>query len=232
VCVKCNATCVNCAYISTNCSLCTSTGNNSAFLYDDGTTYPKCLIICPAAFYSYVNGSTRLCNPCDLGCANCTNTSGNCSLCIASYGLINTTCYNPCPAGHFLHNSACDLCSTPCVECTGSDITCTVCEVTGSGKKYLYNNTCMSNCPIGYYNFDNTTVGPTVCLSCDFTCSACSINSTYCSTCSTSYYLFNSTCLLICPANYFPYAPTKTCIISSSVGVSLAMSISMTSSLN
>lgn len=138
VCVRCNNTCTACSYINTNCSACQSTGNFSAFLYDDNTTFPKCMMICPVDTLA-VN-SSRSCVACAAGCATCNSTITTCLSCSATYGLINTTCYSPCPSSYFLSGSECSKCSPYCLECSSSNTTCSSCVISGTYKSYLHNS--------------------------------------------------------------------------------------------
>lgn len=190
--MKCNATCLNCSYIGVNCTVCVATGNFSAFLYYDNLTYPKCQMTCPV--YYFGNTTSRVCMPCDTGCVNCTNSSSNCSSCLATYGLLNTTCYSPCPSHYFLNGTLCSVCSSTCLDCNGLNTTCTSCVFNGTGKRYFLNGTCLTNCPNGTYKFDNATLGPTLCLTCNTTCLLCSIDANNCSKCVPGRYLYISTC--------------------------------------
>lgn len=227
VCVRCNNTCTACSYVSTNCSACQSTGNFSAFLYDDNSTYPKCMMICPVGTLA-VN-SSRSCVACATGCATCNSTITTCLSCSATYGLINTTCYSPCPSSYFLSGSDCSKCSPYCLECSTSNTTCSSCVISGTYKSYLHNSQCVASCPAGTYPFDNSTLGPTVCSPCNSTCSDCNGDPNNCSGCSNNTFLFNNVCISTCPAGYFSDNATKSCNDSSA---HLQLSIAFLDSLS
>lgn len=114
-CVKCNITCTQCSYLDKNCSACQSTGNFSAYLYDDNLTYPKCMMACPGGTIAI--NATRTCTPCSTGCTTCISITTNCTSCLASYGLLNSTCYSPCPDRYYLSGTACLSCSPYCLIC-------------------------------------------------------------------------------------------------------------------
>lgn len=227
VCVHCNNTCTACSYISTNCSTCQSTGNFSAFYYNDNLTYPKCMMICPIGTLA-VN-SSRSCVACATGCATCNSTITICLTCSTTYGMINSTCYSPCPSSYFLSGSACNKCSPYCLECSSDNITCSSCVISGSFKSYLHNSNCVVSCPTGTYPFDNTTLGPTTCIPCNSSCVDCSGSPNNCSSCSNNYFLFGNDCLSTCPTGYFAYNTTRTCNDSS---VHLTLSMAFLDGLN
>lgn len=171
-CVKCNNTCISCAYLNINCSSCRTTGNFTAYLYYDNVTYPKCLMSCPTEFFA--NSTANSCDPCNTGCSICNKTATNCTSCLATYGLLNSTCYNPCPNAYYLNVSTCAQCSKYCLICNATNISCSVCVVNGTNKSYYYNNSCIKTCPNGYFKFDNLTFGPTTCSACNTSCLKCS----------------------------------------------------------
>ena len=49
-CLACNDTCLACAYDSLNCSSCQTTGNHTAFLFPNSSTYSECLTSCPSGW--------------------------------------------------------------------------------------------------------------------------------------------------------------------------------------
>ena len=140
-------------------------------------------------------------------------------------------CYNPCPDGYYKNGLICSKCNSKCLLCSTSSTNCQACVISGANKAYLLGPTCHNTCADPYYNFDNNTVGPTVCLRCDMACLSCYGASTNCSSCAANYYLFNSSsCVSICPVGYFPYNTTFTCIDSSLVYVTLSLQMYFTSS--
>ena len=226
-CVRCSNTCTACAYIAANCSACQSTGPNAAFIYDDNITYPKCFSICPVGTLA-VN-SSRSCVACATGCATCNPTITTCLSCIATYGLLNSACYSPCPDPYFISGSICSRCSLYCLSCSTSSTTCSSCVISGAYKSYLHGSGCVVNCPIGTYPFDNSTLGPTVCNPCNSSCVKCSGNLNNCSICSNTTFLYINTCLPVCPVGYFGDNTTRTCNDSS---VRLQITMAFLDSLN
>lgn len=208
-CVKCNATCTQCAYTNINCTACQTTGNFSAFLYYDGLTFAKCMMICPVG--SVGVNATRTCDLCATGCATCVSITTNCNSCIATYSLLNFTCYNPCPSQYYQNGVNCLTCSPYCLLCSASNSTCSECVMNGTYKSYFLNNSCLINCPVGYYKFDNSTFGPNTCETCNINCLKCLGDANNCSLCKTGYYLYQNNCLNPCPTGFFAYNLTQTC---------------------
>ena len=85
-------------------------------------------------------------------------------------------------------------CHTGCIVCSGSINNCTTC-VTGW---YLYENMCYSPCPVGTYN----PPGTIICSACSSNCAGCVTAATECTSCSASYYLRSTTCLMTATASY------------------------------
>lgn len=132
------------------------------------TATKSCSSTCPNKEYPDIN--TRLCTACPATCAECTSDTV-CTSCISTAVFSNITakcypycdatlhlsyngqCYSTCPAGTYLDftNVYCQLCNSICKTCFGGATNCTSCE--GS---YLYNNSCLSNCPSNHYNLNNT----------------------------------------------------------------------------
>lgn len=91
---------------------------------------------------------------------------------------------------------------------------------------YWLNNDCLISCPIGYYEFSNSSTGPTLCLSCNISCYSCDILADNCTVCAATYYLFGSnTCVSVCPIGFFGYVPNMTCLNSSSTSVTLSLAM-------
>ena len=150
-----------------------------------------CNSTCP---YGYL-GVNRLCTRCNPPCDFYTLTLDTCTSCLTTYFLVaaTSTCTKICPAGLFQNSvqGACTGCLTPCATCSTSATTCATC----SGALSLYNATCISQCPDGYYPLNN------ICYLCNTNCSTCS-SATVCLTCITSFYLYSNTCLPKCPSTH------------------------------
>ena len=92
-----------------------------------------------------------------------------------------------------------------CANCSSAS-SCTLC----ANGFYLYNGTCLSECPSGYYL--SIASGLQSCEVCQLPCLTCSGYSTYCLTCNTSSILINkylyttlnsSICTNGCPLNFY-----------------------------
>jgi len=75
--------------------------------------------------------------------------------------------------------------------------TCTSCNY----PLQLYNSTCISQCPSGYFSLaiSNQILQ---CTLCSIQCKTCD-NSTYCTSCNSAYLFYNNTCLYSCPLSTF-----------------------------
>jgi hypothetical protein len=126
----------------------------------------------------------------------------------------------------------CSPCSKYCLFCNNTNTTCSACVINGTNKAYLLNNSCLTNCPAGYFNFDNLTLGPTTCESCNNSCAKCSGDLNNCSSCKSGFYLYNNTCITTCPSGYFAVNATNTCNDSSLISTKLALTMAFTDNLN
>lgn len=201
----CNANCKTCS--STNTSFCLScyTVNDgdfpgSNFLDILKTSDSKCVSQCLGGYYNNSGTCTTCVNP----CATCTDAV-TCGSCVAGTFLnkINSTCGGSCSDGTYAStsNNVCESCLTPCLTCQDTAIKCLTCVA----NNFLIssNNTCVSSCPIATFGFTNTVNGRAECLSCDVSCSQCSVVSTNCSTCRNGYIPSSSLpgqCTNLCPA--------------------------------
>ena len=91
-------------------------------------------------------------------------------------------------------------CDSKCLTCDGNATYCLSCEST-STYKYLEivsnsSQSCVNSCKSGAY--PDTTLTPITCILCVNNCSTCN-TATYCLTCTNNHFLFNNTCLDICP---------------------------------
>lgn len=163
----------------------------------------SCLQTCPTNFVPnnfthkcdclsenfYLSGTLfELCLACHVGCKVCTGSSqSSCSSCNLGFYLYEpdslTVCNSTCPAGQFaseLELAVCILCdSTKCLECVNSSSICTVCHP--NVGVWLFNATCMTQCPDGY-EANNIT----------FECDKCALGT----------FSFLSKCITECPLLY------------------------------
>ena len=68
----------------------------------------------------------------------------------------------------------CSICDSSCLNCTSLSTVCTACN---PSTPLLYNSSCLSQCPSGYYNTSAT------CLKCSYPCLNCSGSPTNCTAC-------------------------------------------------
>jgi len=129
-----NNTCIKC---HDNCKKCIEASNNDAdqkcisckkeyFLENE-----NCIDNCSSGFYS----EEKNCKKCSDKCKTCNINGNNCT---------------SCDSGKYLDNNSCEICSEICGNCSDFN-TCITCNKT-SNFTYLYNNTCLSDCP------ENTTI--------------------------------------------------------------------------
>lgn len=187
-----NYSCVRCA---TNCTECTSTSTASCLKCKSGMVLygTQCLEACPLGF---TVGQDGKCVQCPTGCSSC-NTVGDCFSCYAALNLIDFKCIENCTAlGQYLLGTTCAMCPILCQTCNNS-LSCIKC----SNNLYLVTPggiNCTATCPAKTFP-DNSTY---LCTPCPPTCSSCTSISN-CTACLTSgviyYYLYNGSCLAMCP---------------------------------
>ena len=171
ICVLCDLKCITCAGTATNCSSCTASGADAAYL--SGNT---CVLSCPSTTFG--NNTTRTCNSCPSNCNNCTSSTV-CTTCTSPYLLLSTSCVSSCPGGTFTGTGVCTSCDSKCLSCTGA--LDTQCQSCATGYT-LSGSTCAASC-LPTYGPSST---PKICLSCMAYCLSCNLVSTNCSSCVTS----------------------------------------------
>lgn len=146
------------------------------------------------------------------------NSRTNCTSCQTPAVLSNNLCISNCSSGKYwdYNLSQCVNCSiSNCSYC--NNISCFSCSNT---SYTFYANGAIANCIYtcinGYYA-DNVTRN---CSSCFDKCQICN-NATYCTRCTTGYYLFTSSfgsneCVNVCPLGYYPLSILSSCAICSS----------------
>lgn len=99
-------------------------------------------------------------------------------------------------------NGTCTSCSSVCMTCTSSTTNCTSCVV-GSAVPYLYNGSCVSACPSGFYANNSTGNVCNSCNSLNIGCGNCASSGSGCLSCDVGYVYFNNTqCLNVTPNGY------------------------------
>ena len=158
-----------------------------------------CYPVCP---YGYL-GVNRICQRCTPACDSCNLSLTVCLTCLpTNYLVISTsTCVPNCPTGLYPNPSlgTCTGCSSPCNTCSVTASNCTSCL----NNLTLFNYSCSTGCPDGYYNFNNQ------CNPCNINCSTCS-SASVCLTCVFGLYMYNGNCLSTCPVSR-PVTITSIC---------------------
>lgn len=221
-CDFCHETCQECnGPFSNNCTKCPNKFYNNT-----------CLAECPSSTYD----NSSICVDCDKSCFTCSLSADNCTSCSGNLSYIfnfncyakcpETTytleqykmCYKECPKGYFLNDSFCEICDKNCSTCEGKSVKCTSCP----SDQVLYNDSCLYSCPAGFYPEDGK------CQVCDSKCKTCT-KKTFCescsdpdlftdvslglcnTTCNSTTYTLNKTCLGSCIRSYFPTENPKKC---------------------
>lgn len=199
--------CSNCA---TNCTECYSDNIVYCLKCKDGMVFynGQCLSSCPSG---YTAGQDGKCVQCPTGCLTC-NTVGDCFSCITTLTLVDYKCKDNCTSlGQYLSGSSCAACPSICQTCNNQS-SCIKCN----NSLYLTapnSILCVTQC-LGKTFPDNSTF---LCTPCPPTCATCTSTSN-CTSCLTTsliyYYLYNGTCLYLCPNNtymdFFDYT-TRIC---------------------
>ena len=170
-----NDQCLSC---NSSCSLCYKSADNC-------TTCPNASIISKQnpILYNYS------CLSCDSNCFSCQNTTYNCTSCKFGFVLKNNICIS-------------SLCPVNCLLCSISNLSvCIQCPT----YQFLYNNTCLSDCPNKTYplilssSANKSQIQNNICLDCvDPHCQTCG-SETSCLTCQPPYILNQNKCDINCP---------------------------------
>ena len=119
-----------------------------------------------------------------------------CLTCNSPYVLYNNQCPSSCPASNYFVDGSnqCQLCNSNCNTCQTTATYCLSC----SGNSYLSSNSnsCVDECPSGYYGANN------LCNQC-LTCLSCRGNGNNCQSCQPNNVLYGSICLSACPSSYY-----------------------------
>lgn len=208
VCKACAVQCVACTVNNTNCDA--ATGCTEGYYYHAVTS--QCLAICPNGYFPESASAIDQCTICADGCSLCYgplySTCTKCTVSTNSTPFYKTVygdnCVTDCPTGYFeiAASLQCAACHQSCVRCNTSSLDCQQCQNASGVPYYLYNNSCLVNCPVGNWGYlaDNT------CQPCLGQCPSCFSNSTSaCYSCTTynatNWFLEYATtnCLVECP---------------------------------
>ncbi|KAL4482616.1 hypothetical protein ABPG73_021276 [Tetrahymena malaccensis] len=207
VCQICSKNCQTCNYPGDDSSC--STCKNNQFLYKG-----QCYQNCPNKTFSQTIQGIQVCTDCDSSCAACNGpTNTNCTQCALPNYLLQSTnsCVQNCPDGFYKNDSLaqCSQCDQSCFKCNGpTSNSCTACTGKICGQGYnLYNNACISNCPIGTY-VDNQ-----VCKDCNIECLSClGPQDSQCTSCQAGMLLQDNYCVKSCDTNYALIQSQSLCV--------------------
>ncbi|KAJ7063671.1 insulin-like growth factor binding protein [Mycena amicta] len=183
---------------------------------DNGTSCAKCA----SGFFSTSTGD---CKVCQLGCASCADTTGNCLTCGPHFtqdqndatkctSVPTTAGSVTCPDGSFSDGTNCTPCSGSCNTCSGpTSNDCTLCPT----SHFLTNNgSCVSASSTGVCDGSNLIADNNKgkCDTCGAKCTSCSIasfnvgstvNQLKCTGCIKGTVLSNGQCIESCPTGTF-----------------------------
>jgi len=125
-------------------------------------------------------------------------------------------CVEGCPQGYYGDSATgkCLKCMSPCSACS-SATACSDCE--GNLFLHLNSSTCVLQCPENTYSTDERTctncaitgnalaTGSQSCYRCDPNCKTCDSSASRCTSCQSSRFLFEGTCLDHCPQGTFAF---------------------------
>ena len=138
--------------------------------------------------------SLGMCQHSGWGVNDCTHRQ---DVYLSCYGeLRQGQCVRSCPAGKYPSSGACHRCLGQCADCLGTRSRCIRCN---SGF-YLFNQTCRTICPDGY--FGDSSSGQ--CSRCNRSCAACKDISSFCTACPSRYYLRAGRCQADCENDFYP----------------------------
>ncbi|KAF9484829.1 growth factor receptor domain-containing protein [Pholiota conissans] len=180
---------------------------------NDGTQCSKCL----PGFFQTSSGDCKVCN---IGCAQCSDVTGQCTACRTGQGIDsvdNTKCNviatltqtgTVCPQGTFSNGTACQSCSSACATCTGP--TANDCGLCALGT-FFNNGQCVSASNQGVCSGSDLIAdnNKRECDSCGASCTTCQIQNfgttstvdqKKCTGCLPGFFLSNGTCVASCPA--------------------------------
>lgn len=139
---------------------------------------------CPDNYYS----DSLQCQKCTAGCAVC-QIDGRCLFCQDGYLSTNEDgiCYvQDCTSTQYSNSSGlCTPCSSSCLTCSNATY-CTSCYSDDTQINYLFDGTCTTDCPAGYFAHRDSMT----CRMCDPKCSTCQ-NFYNCLTCIPNFYLLS-----------------------------------------
>ena len=188
----------NCLSCPSNCLVCTSTVSCSVCKATHYLSGGSCVSSCSSPLLpNYLN----TCSIC--ACLSCSGRSFNCTSCGAGLSLHNNQCLSACPTGYYSSGGVCLSCMNNCSACSSASF-CSICLLP---SLLLISNTtvssCLSVCPASTVPTINPTNFSYLCSPCSDNCLTCQIDTFYCLSCASPFYLSNHSCVASCPAGQF-----------------------------
>ncbi|CAL8373818.1 unnamed protein product [Arctogadus glacialis] len=164
-----------------------------------------CKASCPAGYYDDMEDGR--CGTCHPTCSTCFGPlADDCETCSkATPKLYDGACATDCPPGTYYETAAmeCQECHQTCARCFGSEANqCTQCErgLVLDPSTLLCGVTGDTECPPRTYLHDDQFT----CKACHRQCHSCSgQGQDQCLTCTAPKFLYNRTCVTVCPARTF-----------------------------
>ncbi|XP_029295190.1 proprotein convertase subtilisin/kexin type 5-like [Cottoperca gobio] len=201
-CVRCHADCASCDGPGfDDCDVCR---HPKAVRYNG-----ECLAKCPSN--TYYDATTNECRDCDRSCLTCSgHEPSSCLSCDTSRrkdASGHCVWFSQCSLYSYMdHNGECQPCDKLCHRCSGlgKDL-CLSCNE----PHFLLNNTCVQECPVGYYAEDKDE---RVCERCHFSCKSCvGRHSLQCVNCKSGFFKQGSSCVETCSESHFGNTTTMAC---------------------
>lgn len=205
-CFPCSGGCPTCMGPGlNNCSSCGL--YNGVHYYNISTEGTVCGTKCKNASF-YPDTNSHKCLPCE-NCLTCSSQTVCLSCDFESefkfYNQSAHICQDKCAAGYYgdadnssLSFTLCLPCPMFCDECkSGTLLNCTKCSA--GSIYYQINDTCVTQCPAGYWNDDNGNV----CSECDENCTLCEGAADTCTNCTGKGFLQDGICKQECDEGYY-----------------------------
>uniref|UniRef100_F1M3H3 Fraser extracellular matrix complex subunit 1 n=1 Tax=Rattus norvegicus TaxID=10116 RepID=F1M3H3_RAT len=183
-----------CLACQPQCSTCTSSLECSSCLPPLLMQQGQCVSTCGDGFYQ----DHHSCAVCHESCAGCWGpTEKHCVACRDPLLVLRDgSCENTCGNGFYNRQGTCVACDQSCKSCGPSSPRCLTC----AEKTVLYDGTCISECPRGYYA-DATGR----CKVCHVSCASCSgPAAAHCTACVHPQVLRQGHCLPSCGGGFYP----------------------------
>ncbi|XP_078141236.1 proprotein convertase subtilisin/kexin type 5b isoform X1 [Centroberyx gerrardi] len=200
-CVHCHADCASCDGPDwDDCDVCR---NPKAVRYNG-----ECLPQCPTNTYHDKN--TYECRECDRSCLTCSGPEpSSCLSCDANMrkdASGHCVWYSECSLRSYMgEDGDCQLCHPLCHRCSGPGKDhCLSCN----SPRFLLNDTCVEECPVGYYGDRDESA----CNHCHFSCESCvGRHSVQCVTCKPGHFRQGNSCAETCSESHFGNTTTRVC---------------------